>query len=338
MHMPVRTMGRGALVGAGLLLALLTVSCDRSETGKGAPDKPAALQPLDILIDWQAEPTYLGIFHAKHKGYFQQAGYAAKITQSWGANQAVSAIASGEHVIGTASGGATILGRNSGANVVSLGVLYPHIPTVIYGLAETGIKVPADLKGKKVGVYPGSVTSNEFDAFLEVHGMSRKDMQVVSLNGADIPVLLAHQVDAVLHYTEMSPVQVETNPEIPGQQGSKTFELKLADLGVGGYGLDIIANPKAWVEDRAKLVAVRDAIVRGYKDGCANPDEAVDAFTKEFPDKAVAYVSASWGRVCGLVGTDPGTQTAKGWQDTIDLYRKLGLLTADVTPAQVMGE
>ena len=296
------------------------------------------LKPLNILIDWQNEPTYLGIYYAKEKGYFKSLGYSATITQSQGANEAVAAVASGKYIVGTASGGATVLGRNNGANVVSLGVLYPRIPTVIYGLSKTPIHKPSDLKGKRIGIYPGSITSNEFDAFLKLNGLQRSDLTVVSLSAADIPILLAGQVDAVLHYTEMSPVQVETDPKIPGESGSKTFELHLADYGVKGYGLNIIGNPQAWRTQKAQLTAISNAIIQGYKTGCTRRQDAVASFVAEFPDKNPNYLKRSWDKVCDLVGANPGAQDAQGWQATINLYRDLGLLTAPVTPADVLGQ
>jgi ABC-type nitrate/sulfonate/bicarbonate transport system substrate-binding protein len=316
----------------GLCIALSACNATDGSSNGSTGD----LEPLDILIDWQAEPTYLGIFFAIEQGYLREVGYDAKVTQSWGANQAVAAVAAGQNVLGTASGGATILGRNNDAQVVSTAVLYPRIPTVVYGLATSGIQAPADLKGRKVGLYPGSITNNEFDAFLKLNGMSRDDMEIVSLSGADIPLLVSGQVDAVLHYTEMSPVLVETSGEIAGQQGERTFELSLSDFGVGGYGLNIIANPAALEKDPERLAAATDAIVRGYVDGCANRDEAVASFVSQFPDKEPDYVASSWDKVCDLLGPQPGAQNNQGWEETIALYRDLGLLTVDVTAPQII--
>lgn len=326
---------RMALLAGGVMLLALS-ACDQSPNKAQDTGKP--LKPLEILLDWQAEPTYLGIYYAKHEGYFAKAGYSATITQSWGANEAVAGVASGKYMIGTASGGATVLGRNNSANVISLGVLYPRIPSVVYGLAMTGVHKPADLKGKRIGIYPGSITSNEFDAFLKLNGLQRSDVTIVSLSGPDIPLLLANKVDAVLHYTEMSPVQVETDAHIPGATGSKTFELKLADYGVGGYGLNIIAGEDAWHNQKAQLLALSSAITLGYKNGCTHRAEATAAFLKEFPAKDPNYVKSSWDRVCNLVGQNPGAQSAAGWQQTIDLYRSLGLLKVPVTPADILGQ
>lgn len=318
-----------------LSLVGILASCNDTKTSNGS-NVAVAPKPIELIIDWQPEPTYLGIYFAKSQGYFAKAGYDVTITPSWGANQAVSAVASGKYVIGTASGGATLLGRNNGANVISLGVLYPRVPSVVYGLSTSGIRSPADLKGKRIGIYPGSITVNEFDAFRKLNGLQGDVLKTVSLTGADIPLLLAGKLDGVLHFTEMSPVQVETSPEIRAA-APKTYEIRLADHGVGGYGLNIIANPDAWRTRRADLEALNAAILQGYRDGCSQRQRAVDSFVKQFPDKTREYVRISWDKVCALVGTNAGRQDATGWQQTIDLYRGLGLLKADVRPSDVIG-
>lgn len=323
------------LAAATMVACLILSGCGKSKNDGAGPIEE---KQIDVLIDWQAEPTYLGIYYAVDKGYFSELGYDAQVTESWGANQAVAAIASGTHVIGTASGGATVLGTNNGADVVSLGVLYPRIPTVIYGLSDSAVKDPVDLIGKRIGIYPASITANEFDAFIAKNGIEKTDIEVVALSGADIPYLLSGQVDAVLHYTEMSPVLVETSDEFEGISGERTFELSLADYGVGGYGLNIIANKDAYQADPEELDGMKVAIVRGYIDGCANQTDAVNSFVKRFPEKSMQYVSESWSRVCNLIGTEPGQQSADGWFETIELYRDLGILTSDVSASDILGE
>jgi NitT/TauT family transport system substrate-binding protein len=327
--------GLGRL-STNLMVAAVTMAAISSCSPEKDEKTTITTKPIELIIDWQPEPTYLGIYFAKSEGLFSKAGFDVTVTPSWGANQAVSAVASGKFVIGTASGGATLLGRNNGANVVSLGVLYPHIPSVVYGLASSGIKVPADLRGKRIGIYPGSVTVNEFDAFRKINGLEGGAVKTVSLTGADIPLLLAGKLDGVLHYTEMSPVQVETSPKIKASS-PKTYEIRLSEHGVGGYGLNIIANPAAWKNRRAELQALTNAIEQGYREGCADRKRAVDSFVKQFPDKSREYVARSWDKVCTMVGNDVGHQDEAGWSRTIALYRSLGVLKANVRPTDIMG-
>ena len=307
-----------SLIAAGLLFG-----CESS------PQTENRGKPFDFLLDWQAEPTYLGVYLAKARGGFARLGLDVEIVQSWGANAAASAVAAGEYEIATASGGATVIANSNGARLVSTAVLYPRLPTVIYGLAEQGVRAPGDLIGKKVGVYAESINKNEFEAFLKIVGIAAEDIELVSIRGPDIPMLLDGQADAVLHYFEMSPTRLTLERE--------TFRLSLDEYGVKGYSLNLITSAETYARERELIDSVTAAVLDGYREGCADQTAAVQTFLEIFPDKDVQYVEKSWASVCAFIGADVGRQTAEGWQTTIDLYGSVGLLgNTPVAPADIL--
>jgi ABC-type nitrate/sulfonate/bicarbonate transport system substrate-binding protein len=314
-----------------LLASFLTAGCGRGKEHAANP-----LEKMDFLIDWQADATHLGVYYAKDLGLFQKLGLDVSIVQSWGANQAVSAVAAGRYKISTASGGATVLAYNNGAQIVSLGVLYLRIPTVIYGLAKSGIRHPKDLIGKTIGIYPGSITKNEFDAFVKIQKLDPSKFRTVSVSGPDIPLLLAGKVDAVLKYTETSPVELALNPHVTAVHGHKVFEIPLADYGVTSYGMDVVTSRQALQREPDRIRKIADAVFEAYRVGCAQPEQAVDSFLKQFPDKNPASVKEGWRRVCLMVGPNPGQQDEEGWEKTIELYRSVGLLTHNVEPKDIL--
>jgi len=256
-----------------LLAAVLAGGCGRK---KEAPANQ--LEKIDLLIGWQAGPTYLGVYYARDLGLFQKLGLDVSVVQSWGANQAVSAVAAGRYKIAVASGGATVLAYNSGAQIVSLGVLYPRIPTVIYGLAKSGIHQPNDLAGKTIGIHPGSITKNEFEAFLTIQKLDPKKIKIVSLSGPDIPVLLAGKVDAVLSFTETSPVILSLDPHVTSVPGSKVFEIHLADYGVIGYGLNVVTSRQALQQEPDKLRKLRMRFSRAIELGVRSNNRQLTRF------------------------------------------------------------
>lgn len=323
-------------VVAVISLLAFIFGCDKKPAQKVEEQPKGPLKKFEFLLDWQAEPTYLGFYYAKEKGYFSQLGLDVDIIQSWGASQAVSSVAAGRYKIATASGGAMILAHNNNANIISLAVLYPRIPTVVYGLAKSGIQNPKDLEGKKIGIYPSSVTKNEFDAFVKTNNLDPKKLNIVSLSGADIPLLKAGQVDAVLHYTEMSPVAVSLDNQVAEVKGKRVFEIHLADKGVDSYGLNIVTSRETYSKDPKFYNDITKAAVKGYEDGCRNQDDAVAVFLKVFPDKDPQYVKKSWALVCGMVGNTPGAQTADGWDKTINLYRSLNLMNITLSAKDVL--
>lgn len=327
--------------GIGIIVAVggvLVAGCDRSSSSKSGENQgdAARLKPFEILIDWQAEPTYLGVYYAKDLGLYQKLGLDVKVVQGRGANQAVATVAAGRYKLATASGGATVLGRNSGMDLVSLGVLYPKISTVVYGLAKTGVWKPTDLVGKKIGIYPGSITKNEFEAFVRANGLDPKSFEVISLNGPDIPLLKAGQVDAVLHYGEMSPALLSIDTELELVNGLRTFELRLAEHGVSSYGLNLVTSRETYLKEGPLLKEIAGAICEAYRKACDAPDPAIAAFVKEFPQMDREYVRASWKQVCGTIAGNYGSQNSEGWAATINLYKSLGLLQVDVAAMDLM--
>ena len=292
--------------------------------GETAP----AIEPFRFLIDWQAEPTYIGVYLAREQGLFRRLGLDVEIVESSGADAAAAAVAAGRYPVATASGGATITAIAGGASLVSTAVVYQRLPTVVYGLAGQGVEAPADLAGKRVGVYPDSTNSHEFLVFLSAAGMAAEDVETVPIDGPDLPLVLGGQVDAAVNYVEMSPTELALQEE--------TFQLTLAEHGVDAYGLNVIASRAAWQDDPDLIEGLTAAVVEGYRIACADLPAAARTFLDLFPDRDARYVDASLAEVCALVGDDVGVQTEDGWRTTIDVYAAAGLLETAVTPGDVL--
>jgi ABC-type nitrate/sulfonate/bicarbonate transport system substrate-binding protein len=319
-----------------VFLSCLLASFLMGGCGPGKEQATSRLEKFDFLIDWHADATHLGVYYARDLGLFQKLGLDVSIIEVLGANQAVSAVAAGRYKIATASGGATVLAYNNDARIVSLGVLYSRIPTVVFGLAKSGIHQPKDLIGKTVGIYPGSINNNEFEAFMKLEKLDPKKIKIVSITGSSIPLLLTGKVDAVLGYAETAPVTLSMNPQVTAVHGSKTFELPLADYGVNGYSLNVVTSRQALQQEPEKIRKIADAVFQGYRVGCAQQEQAVDSFLKQFPSQDPASVREGWRRVCVMVGPHPGQQSEEGWKETIEFYRSLGLLKHNVEPKDIL--
>jgi len=313
---------------------LFTACGDKDAENKNATIE---LKKMDFVIDWQPEPTYLGIYYALDTKEFEKIGYDMTIQTSWGAHQAVAAIASGKYSIGTASGGATVLARSNGTPIKSLGVLYKDVPTVIYGLtSKTMAKSPKDIEGMKIGIYPGSITNDEFRAFIKANGLDMSKITKVSLSGGDIAILKAGEVDAVLNYTELSPAVVDIDESFKEVDGKRTWRLHLKEHGVKSYGLNIITSDKAFAKDSKELKKITQAIYNGYTNACKNPTDAVAKFVKRFPDKNKKNISYGYKLVCEQLTSPIGSQTEKGWSKTIALFDDLKLLKKPVDAKSIL--
>lgn len=315
------------------MTAVALIALGACGQGTEAPAEQAKLEAIPFLIDWEPEPTYLGIYYAKHLGLFEREGFDVTIVPNLGANRVIPLVANGANPIGTASGGATVIGAGNGNQTVSLAVVYQKIPTVIYGPASTGIKTPADLQGKRIAIYPTSITKDEFNVFMTANGIDPATVNVIDAVGSDLEMLAQGQADGVLNYIEMSPSRMDTSDRWPEVDGEKSYKIRLSEAGVGGYGLNIITSPKEMAARPERMRALSNAALEGYTKGCAAPEDAVESFLKaNFVTEARmaenrAYVQLSWSRVCEMIGDAPGSQTEAGWQETLDTYQSTGKIT-----------
>ena len=311
--------------GAGMCLSA-GCSAPPAETGDVAA--PETLERFAFLIDWQTEPTYIGVYLARETGAFRRLGLDVDVVESSGADAAAAAVADGRYPIATASGGATITAVGRGASLVSTAVLYQRLPTVVYGHAAQGVEAPSDLAGKRVGIHPDSTTRHEFAVLLSNAGMRAAGVETVSIDGPNLPLVRSGQVDVAVNYVEMSPTELALQEE--------TLQLPLADHGVDAYGLNVIASRAAYEGNRGLIEGLTAAIVDGYRRACADRPAAAMVFLELFPHRDARYVDASLGRVCELVGDDIGLQTAEGWRSTVDVYAAAGLLDGPVEPGDVL--
>lgn len=306
----------------------MSLGCGASPSETGAGSVADVSQPFTFLIDWQAEPTYIGVYLARETGLFGRLGLDVEVVESSGADAAAAAVAAGRYRIATASGGATITAIGRGASLVSTAVLYQRLPTVVYGLADQDVETPSDLAGKRVGIYPDSTTGHEFAVLLSIAGMRGGDVETVSIEGPDLPLIRSGEVDAAVNYLEMGPTELALREE--------TFQLPLADHGVDAYGLNVIASRSALEDDSDLIDGLTAAVVEGYRRACANQPAAAQLFLELFPERDPRYVGASLTRVCALVGDEVGRQTADGWRKTIDVYAAAGLLDRPIAPGDVL--
>jgi NitT/TauT family transport system substrate-binding protein len=285
----------------------------------------SARQQAAVLIDWLPEPTYLGVYYAADLGLYDQAGLDVRIENVQGANRAVAALGSGGFDISTASGAATALSYNERQDILSVGVIYPKVATAVYGLSTSPVRTPADLAGKRVGIYPGSINNQEFAAFLERNGVDPARVEIVALSGSDVALLLEGRIDAAVNYAELSPEQLRTQLARLGRR-EQVWSIRLADSVDLGYGLNIVTT-RAKASSRPEVIQrLSSAIYEGYRQGCARPAEAVAAFVRRFPEMNPSYVSQSWRVVCAQLAQPLGAQAVEGWRNTIAAVRRFGLL------------
>ena len=164
-----------------------------------------------------------------------------------GANTLQFAVVSGEQVL---------LARAQGLPVVYVCAWYQQYPVGVASKAENGIRTPADLKGRKIGL-PGLYGANYIglDALLFSAGLSEQDVTLDSIGYNQVAALAADQDEAVSIYVANEPVQLEA-------EGYQLNEIRVADY-VQLASNGIITNEATIKADPGLVRRINDGVPAG---------------------------------------------------------------------------
>jgi ABC-type nitrate/sulfonate/bicarbonate transport system substrate-binding protein len=308
---------------------LLTLAASSFAAAAG-PVHAQAVDPLEkvtILLDWKPLPTYAGFFLARETGAFERRGLDVSFEEAQGALTAATRIGEGKTVwIGSSSGIATAIGVSKGLPIKSLAVYYQKTPTVIFTRTEDHISHPRDLYGKTLGLVPGSITNDEFQAMITANKLDRGKINEVRVdwNAYD---LVEKKVDALIDYGEMAPTELVA-------EDRRITMIRLSDFGVRAYSLNLIVNNDAWADParRATAEKIVEAVQEGYGMVKERAGDAAIRFSTLFPRLAPRYVDRSMVAVSQQLSGPPiGIQTRAGWEATLKTLDTLGLLAKPIT-------
>ncbi|MDO5719842.1 MAG: ABC transporter substrate-binding protein [Actinomycetaceae bacterium] len=222
---------------------------------------------LTYIPNVQFAPAYV----AREDGVF--ASHDVDVTiRHHGADEGLfTSLLAGHEDMVIATGDEMLQARSQGMDLVSVGSYYARYPVVILVKEDSGISTVADLAGKKVGL-PGEYGSNYFGllAALSDAGMSREDIELISIGFTQVSALSGDEVDAVVGFTNNDTVQFALS-SIPVR------EIPLVSSGEPPLvGADIVTTA-SFARSNPSVVA---AVLAGLRDGMSicvkDPDHAVE--------------------------------------------------------------
>jgi NitT/TauT family transport system substrate-binding protein len=260
-----------------LLAALLLAAC------APAPVLPSpALRQIRLPMGFIPSVQYACFYVAVDKGYFADEGLEIEFDYSFetdgvqlvGANQLPLAVVSGEQVL---------LARAQGLPVVYVMAWFQKFPLAIVAPEASGIRTPADLKGKRIGV-PALEGASFIGlrALMAQTGLTPDDVTLEVVGFQQVAALTAGQVDAVVVYTNNEPIRLAA-------QGEKLSVIQVSDYAaLAANGL--LSNETVIAAEPELVRGFVRALARGIQEALANPDEAyaiTKTFVPELTDDAV---------------------------------------------------
>lgn len=250
---------RAILLGLAVAAALLSAAPAR------AADK------ITVLLDWFVNPDHGPLIVALKQGYFADEGLEPTFIEPADPNDPPKLVAAGKAEVAVSYQPQLHMQAAAGLPLVRFGTLVGTPLTTVLALEEGPIKTLADLKGKKVGYSVGGFEQAVLGAMLAKAGVSIEDVELVNVNFALSPSLLAGKVAAVVGaYRNFELNQLE----IVGSKGRAFYP---EENGVPAYDeLILVAGAKD--RDSPMLGKFIRAVERGTQWLVNRPDEAFKVF------------------------------------------------------------
>lgn len=161
---------------------------------------PAHAQPLDkVTVAGWSQPIseITNLLAEPDKGFFKARGIELGYVPGTGGGSAIQNMLTGQADIAFTDPAAFYLALDKGEKLVAIYNIYPQNVFNVVAPKTKGIKGPADLKGKRVGVYSlSSGTRQNLQVLLHQVGLTEKDLTVEVTGLLNFAPLIQGQVDA----------------------------------------------------------------------------------------------------------------------------------------------
>jgi NitT/TauT family transport system substrate-binding protein len=250
-----------------LLTALIATACGSAARADDA---------VTVRLKWFNQAQFAGFYVAKDKGTYKAAGLDVNIQPGGPDFPAVQMVTGGNEQFGVTGADQILIARSKGVPVVALAVIYRRNPFVLFSLAKSGIKTPADYVGKKVGVKIGGNEELIYRAVLAKAGIDKSKLTEIPVK-FDITPLLTGDIDVWPGYV--------INEVLAAKE--KGFDVNI--VAPSDYGIDLYADTLFTTEKmlRDKPDVVRKfvaATLAGWNAAIAAPEDAAK-ITVKFGDK-----------------------------------------------------
>ena len=236
----------------------------------------AADTPIKFQLDWRFEGPAAFFLQPVAKGYFKAQGLDVTVDAGNGSGGAVQRVASGTYDMGFADLASVMEFHANNPDApnkpVAVMVVYNNTPSSVMVLKKSGIKTPADLKGKKLGAPVFDAGRKAFPIFDKANNVGN-----VTWTAMDPPLretmLVRGDVDAITGFTFTSLLNLEAR----GAKASDVVVMQYAEYGVKMYGNVIIASPKLVKENPEAIKKFLTGFAQGAKEVIAKPAEAIQS-------------------------------------------------------------
>lgn len=324
-----------AVVGILVLVGLGVYLTQGPQTPPPAPspDKApsantvAQAQPdaVSFRLKWRYGASSCGALLAESQGFFKAQNLDIKISQGGFEFDSKKLVASGTDQIGLTGADELILARSNEMPLVAIGADYQSTPCCILARADSNVKTPQDLAGKKLGVRKNTNAEYQYWVMMKRLGLDQSKVTEEPIK-FDITRIVEGKLDMWTTYVSEKP--------IAEAKGLKINTVRYADHGVKSYGNVLFTSESFQREKPEVLKRFVKAYYEGWQWGLDNPERVGEAVQKFDPEASTETENAIFALIAPLLRTESaqrlGAMTEGMWTETQKVLMDAGKLEQEL--------
>ena len=256
-------MGIRRVLGvAAALAALLALVPGSASPANAAAARDHVVLQVPFLDRFQGA----GYVAALEKGFFDREGLDVELRASTADDRAADAVVDGRAQYGV-SASDLVYQRLQGAPLVVLAPVFQHSNYALVVRADSGIRDPRDLVGRRVGIEDSPMDAPLL-AMLQRTGVDLDRVDQVP-NTHSAPDLAAGRVDAVGLFATSARAELRA-------LGAEPMVLAPSAYGVDFYGDALFTSEQELAAHRDRVERMRRAVLLGWEYALRHPDELAD--------------------------------------------------------------
>ena len=279
---------------ASLCLGVLLTGCGKApDSGENTAPVQAAKQDvrkLTFVLDWTPNTNHTGLYVAREKGYFKDAGLEVEIVQPpENGAEVLAASGKAQFAMSFQDSLAPAFSGDNPLPVTAVAGVIQHNTSGIISRRGEGMDRPKGLEGKKYATWDLPVEKATIKDVMEADGGDFDKVELIPSTVTDeVTALRTKSVDAIWIFYAWAGVKTEL-------EGLETDYFAFADLDsvFDFYTPVIIANNTFLAEEPETARAFLDAVSRGYEFSIEHPQEAGEILCKAAPELDPDLVKAS---------------------------------------------
>ena len=307
------------LISCGILL---TGSIDSNADSH----QKTEMEKVTLLLDWAPNIDHAPLYVAQEHKIFAKHGLEVELLWGGDPDAPLKLVAAGKYPFAVSYQQSVTIARASEEvlPVKSIGLLVEHPLNTISFLKKTGIKTPADFKGKKIGYTVAPLDVLLFNAIAANAGLTEDDYELINVGTNIVASLLSGQIDAVIgpfRNYEINLLKLE---------GAEADYFALEKHGIPDYYELVIITNDAYLENHpetAKMLML--AIQEAIKFTKEKPDDALQLFFAANPDASKELETLAFRDTLDVFATTQVQSTEK-WDAFAKFAYEKGLISKTV--------